>query len=494
MRWKKLLAALVAQGLTVENPDLVAVKAFLADKNIDVAGDDGKALDLDAMYAARDDADNAGDAKTKTRLVLSSDALSRQDLDDIKDARAKRAAAARGTGYADAHVDDDADARKPQPFFIDNGERKQFNARANRGETCIPDADTAEFIGAFMRYAGLKNIDYQEKKRDAEIIGKANVSYSFASGGFATPDIVRNTLINVRSKYEAVAEMVDIIPIEAAGESVPRRSTGITVYSPGEGVAATESNPTGDQVKLSPFEMVGLCTVSKAQFMKSQINFGDWIANELRYAISKKLEEIVFLGDGSSTYFNQQGLLGKFTKLTTDAGGTWSTNAEYCAGMQRGAGNLWSELTFPDITALLGKVGLLETVGPIKIACSWPFVQQVLVPLAMSKGGVSGLEVANGIPRSWQGYPIVMSNALPQVEANGSVCAYAGDFAQGMKVGVVPGSLELSTSDQAYWSTRKIGYQMAVHHAVTVHDAGNASSTAASRVAGPIAALITAES
>jgi len=139
----------------------------------------------------------------------------------------------------------------------------------------------------------------------------------------------------------------------------------------------------------------------------------------------------------------------------------------------------------------MAAIGALEGIGGVKLVCSWQFYQCVLVPLAQSKGGVTGLEVVNGIPRSWMGNPLVISNALPQRSAASTVCLYAGDFALGTKIGVAPDTMSLSTSTERYWDQRKVGYQMALNYAINVHDVGNANATAASREYGPVAGLIT---
>lgn len=485
MDWAKILKVLKANGFTGDGTDLAAVKAFAADFTL--MGEDGTAIDLDAAHKAHA-------TKARKPLVVPSedvDALKAENKRLLDAARKANSAAAMTAGSTT-----DTDGAMPS-FFIANAAKKAFQAECNAGRTYFKDADTAEVCGAWLKASTLHKLGETANKAylDAiDICKKANVSYDFSSGGFAIPEVLSSQIIDVRSSYEALTKLVNIIPISAQGETVPRIAGGITVYSPGEGVAATESNIAGDQVRLQPFEMVALSTVTTKQLQASNFAFGDKVAERMRYAIMQKLEQIYVLGDGTSTYFNQRGLNGKLQSLVTGAGGTWSTNAEYAAAIVRGSGNLWSELTYQDIQNLRGSIGFLEGTGPLQGLCSWQFYNSVLVPAAMSKGGVPALEVVNGIPQSWMGMPLVISNAMPQVEANGSVCMYFGDFNHGTKVGVAPETLSMSVSTERYWDQRKVGYQMALNYAINCHDLGNASSTAASREDGPIAALITAES
>lgn len=386
----------------------------------------------------------------------------------------------------------------PQSFSIGNSAKKSFNRLAAAGQTALPDADTAEVFGAWARKAimsGAPHIEYAQKSLDEEICRKANVTYNFAEGGFVIPESLESTLINIRSQYRALAQLMGTTPIPPAGTSVPRRTSGVTVYSPGEGVAPTESNVAGDQVKLTPFQMVALSTVSRLQLAASVINFGDFIANEMAYAIDKKAEEIFFLGDGTSTYFNQQGIIGKYSQLVVGAGGTWTTNAEYAAGIVRGSGNLWSELTDDDLIAMQGRLQDTEDASRLFWVCSRPFYYNVMRRIAKAKGGVTATEVVNGVPFNiYDGIPVVFSNTMPQRAANGSVCCHLGEFSTCTKIGRVPGMMTLSTSDQRYWEMGKIGYKIEDYRAQNIHDIGDASATEASRNPRPFASLITAES
>jgi len=488
MEFSRLLKALKVQGYKGDKPEPDAIKAFIAEKNLSfLDSDTGAEVDVDAVCKA---------ANKRKVVIDQDDEVVDDDKSVVEKAReiVKEAQKAnRGTG----RPGDPEDA--PQRFSVGNMERKNFNAKAARGETFLADADVAELFGAWSRLAlhSGKNRSYTGKKEDEAICRKANVAYDFASGGFSMPEILRNEMIWIREKYSILDMICPSIPIDIAGESIPRSASEMTVYSPGEGVAMTESNPTGDQVGIKPFEMTAYSTASRKVMMGSVFNWGDWIAQKMLYAINKKEEQIFFLGDGSSTYFNQQGLIGKYNDLVVDAGGTWTTNAEYAAAAVRAAGNAWSEITDANLDSLLGQPGDLENndLGSSPIVCHRRFFYQVMIPLMKSKGGVTIMEMANGVRvPSYGGHPVLFSNALPKVEANGSVVAHFGNFGMGIKRGVVPESFLFESNDNVAWTSNRIAWKLTTHRALTVHDVGDANSTASSRNPGPTSFLITAES
>lgn len=490
--WAELLALFEKQGYKGEaTPE--AVKAWLAKDDTPEFADSTGTI-IDAKYI-----DTVHTKSLKKRVKLDETDGGDESTDRIEkletEIKGLKAANARGTGASRIHgaADDNSGGS-----FEYRTERKAFEARAKRGDPDIniADADTAEVCGAYFRKMAMDRAgssNYAQKKFDEDILKKANVSYDFASGGFAVPDVLRNTLISIRSRYSAVRQLTSIQPIDASGESVPRRASGATVYSPGEGVAATESNPSGDQVRLTPFEMVGLTTVTRTQLMRSVFDFGNFVSSELVYAIEKKFEEIFFLGDATSTYFNQTGIVGKYASLV-GAVGTWSTNAEYGASLVRGAGNAWSELTYQNFMDMIARPRDIENPGSLKWACNRAFYYSTMLRIARSKGGVPTSEIINGVSvPMFEGFPVVFSNAMPATNANGQVCVYFGEFDSCTKVGNVATGVEMSTSTERYWEMSKVGYKVSMFKAVNAHDLGTANATTPTQTV-PFAALVTAES
>ena len=485
LTFTKLVAALTKNYKftePVETATAASVKAFIAKENIN-AFDGDTAIDVDALFKAH----------TSKPLDLSDDeddkAAAQQKAHEAESAR--RTKAARVLSLAD-------EDNSPQRFSIGNIERKAYAAKVARGEASCVDADSAEICGAWLRkaFCALHNVANPHSKTDNEVLTKANVTYDFASGGWTIPEILSTNLIEIRQKFSALLELVGgYVNILPQGESIPRVAGDHTVYSTSEGVALTESNAAGDQVRMTPFSMDVLATVTKKLLASSAINFGDATVRSMAWAKDKKLEQIFFNGDASSTYFNQLGIIGQFRKIVTDAGGTWTaaapTNAAYAAGAVVAAGNSWGAITYANLMETFGRPAMLQNQGPVKFSCSRPFFWNVMIPLMEGRGGTTREEVANGMARPvFQGVPGVYTNALTQASVAADVPLIVGEFDTALKVGVVPELTEISTSTEAYWVQRKQGFMFSMYHAINVHDIGNANSTAASRTPGPLACLV----
>jgi hypothetical protein len=230
---KSVIAAAKQSGYTGDVKDSVAVKS-----HIQTSIDAGDSFNIAGEILTTDNFDAAW-ANVQTITVST-----------VKPV--EESVVSKGRNPNASIIGDEDEGRSPQRFIIGDSAKKSYNRLANAGQTALPDADTAEVFGAFARKAimsGAPHIEYAQKAIDDEICRKSNVTYNFTEGGFVVPESLENTLINIRSQYRALAQVMGTTPIPPAGTSVPRRTSGVTVYSPGEGVAPTESNVAGDQVK-----------------------------------------------------------------------------------------------------------------------------------------------------------------------------------------------------------------------------------------------------
>lgn len=529
MNRKELIAFLKANGyagaLTID-----AIKAWMDENGITVTTKSGAAVDVDAVWkvkaalvletkSADDDAEDTDETADSDDDDDDSVTISRAEADELKSLRAAQKKAKRGGGFSTVGGVSSGtkavfDTRKLDFKAYENRVRNTgviADATPDIAHRRVPfnSAEECELFGALVRKSmfgeggmyGHVNLPAYDSQRDLdnEICTKANLETVFSSGGFSVPEIFSPSLIRIRAAYGAVPLLMSMYPMDGPVETIPRDAvSGATVYSPGEGVAPTEGNPTGNQVKLVGFEMAALATASKRVLSHSAVNFGDFIANSIMWAVAKKLDEIYIYGDGTSTYFNQQGLIGAFVDAVIGAGGTWtlgtnSTNADYAGGMIRAASATWSSITEANIREVKAKTLMTDNGMQEYILCHKVFHETVLKSIAFNKSGTSATEVINGIAvPMWDGIPVIRSNAMPSRSGvNDSVVMFYGDFASGSKVGQVNGSTEMSTNEHRYWDARKIGFQYAGMWAVNVHDIGTATSSATTRTAGPITGLIT---
>lgn len=345
------------------------------------------------------------------------------------------------------------------------------------------DGEQAEEACAFIRLATAGQLDYPEKSRDTEIVGKTMVTTSNVLGGAFVPDDYAAQLISLREIYGTAIKLARQVPMQRDTLTMPRRTGGYTVYAPGEAGSITASDAATDNVSLTAKKLGAMARVSRELFTDSAINVADFVADELAFAFAEKLDDCYLNGDGTSTYFGYEGVRTKIKGLS----GTIAN----IAGLFVATDNLFSELDPADFE---GVIGLL----PSYVSSPYWLVHQrfwsnVMLRLSLAQGGATATEMNGMLTKTFMGYPVKISQKMPRADGNSQVCALFGDLAQGSMVGEVRG-MEIAQTDQRYFDTDEIAIRALVRVAINVHDVGNASGTEASRVPGPIVGLISASS
>ena len=110
------------------------------------------------------------------------------------------------------------------------------------------------------------------------------------------------------------------------------------------------------------------------------------------------------------------------------------------------------------------------------------------------QGGVTAAEVrAGALMPNFLGFPVVLSQKMPQVEANDAIPVVLGVLNRG----VAFGDRRMTTvrfSEHIYFTTDMIAVRGTQRVDIVVHDVGNADATAANRIPGPIVGLASAAS
>ena len=483
MDWNKILKFAKAQGYTGGDADAPAVKSFLAAKLITLS-DGTKDIDVEAAYKSHAEAARA------TRVVLGDDETDSLKAQLAESQAATKAATAAARKAASAAVlggaadEDDA----PQRFTIGNMAAKTYDrkAKAGRGATAFASAEEAEMFGSLLTVALMPEKASKRMKEVADFARKANIGTTNTAGGFAVPDVFMPSLIELRELRGAARQVLSVLPAARDRVEMPRRTGGVTVYWPGEGGNITESNPAGNNVGVTANKMTAITRVSNELLNDSAIAFGDWVAREIAYGFADKEDQAVFNGDGTSTYGGHTGFCPAIKALS----GTIAN----IAGLVVGSGNAYSELALVDFEAVIGRAPAYVTNG------YWVmhkrFYYEVCARLSLAAGGVTSTEIQGGIRTPmFLGAPVVFAQVMPSVEANSQVCALFGDFNQAAKAIDVAGGMQIATDTGGDNFTADVTAFRGVNRfGVTVHDVGNASATAASRIPGPVVGLITAAS
>jgi len=298
-----------------------------------------------------------------------------------------------------------------------------------------------------------------------------------SSGGFLVPVELSQRIIDLREAYGKFRQNVFVQPMGRDSMNTPRRLTGITVGPLGENPssAASESNPTWNNVQLNAKKCGALAKLSSEISEDAVIDLADWIASEFAYGFGYFEDQCGFIGDGTSTYLGIAGL----TNLMTVALGL--AGAVACATATH---DTFAEI---DATDLAGAMGVLPEYARAnaKWYCSAYAREMVFGRLKAAAGGNNPQTLSGDFMDSYAGYPIVTSQVLPagpSTDYSGLPMLFFGDLSKSSTLGDRR-EIRIFPSDHRYMDTDQIGILGTSRFDIVNHDLGTTSA------AGPIVAL-----
>jgi HK97 family phage major capsid protein len=256
------------------------------------------------------------------------------------------------------------------------------------------------------------------------IVVKAHTEGVNTQGGFLVPDEMAAELVTLREQYGVFRRNAKIYRMASDTLRIPRRNTGLTAYWVGEAIAATESTMGLDNVQLVAKKLTALATISNELLEDSVIDLASDVANEIAYQFAFKEDDAGFNGDGTSTY---GGVVGLVTALSDS---TYQVS-------DAGASAAYADVTVAHISAGIAKLPAWAAQrNNVKIYCPKAAYHGAFERLALSAGGATAAEVANGLrePRFF-GYPVEFTQAIAASQTGGAVYAYVGDLSQACYLG-----------------------------------------------------------
>lgn len=499
MKWATILKTIKAQGYTGdETPE--AIRAWLKSKGYsDIEGKDGKAIDLDAAFAA---------TKAKPLSITEDD---EDDAEALEKARKDAQDAAAWRSHKAAEKTAVVHARQEQGASVLTHERRlaksQYNARVkafqpgsnSKSAPVYDNADDAELAGAVLRTTmfGGANMgvgfpkSYANAKADEEIIKgnshdlwvKVQSGITNSVGGALIPVEFAEGIIWLSEQYGFAKRLFRNEPM--AGDSkVLRRQTALnTAYWAGEGAAATASDATFDNPTLYAKKLIALSYFTNELVERSAVSVADLVARNFAEAIAYKLDLAAWSGDGTSTY-------GGITGLINSSGVGLPSGAYINA-----SGGTWSAVTAADHLKLIGGVENIK--GTPAFLCSRQFFVQGMLRLAQATGGavpadfIRGTEMnrlfptpQDGVIGMFQGYPVYGQQVASTATAATQKCVFFGDFQSACAIGISR-ELRIDTSAEYAFNTDSMTFRGTFCAGVNIHGDGRGSTV------GPIAALVT---
>ena len=322
-------------------------------------------------------------------------------------------------------------------------------------------------------------------KEHGVLMVKAQTEGLNTGGGYLVPEQFENTMIDLREEYGVFRRNAKVMPMTGDTLSVPRRVSGLTTYWVGENTAITESAKGWDRVNLTARKLGVLTKWSSELGEDAIISLADDLAGEIAYAFAVKEDACGFNGDGGgTTYGGIVGVCPKFLALS-------ATRANI-AGLIVGAGDLFADITMAELGQVVGRAPTYA-MARAKWYCSKFFFGSVMARLQYAAGGNTVDMIGGAAKPAFMGYQVEMTESLPKVDAVDQIACLFGDLTQAAMFGDRR-QTTIATSEHVNFAEDELAIRGTERFDINVHDIGNQSGTAASRVAGPIVGFLTAAS
>lgn len=310
------------------------------------------------------------------------------------------------------------------------------------------------------------------------------------TGGVLVNPEFENVIIDLREEYGTFRKFANVVPMRSDKLTRPRRTGGLTAYpigAKGTKRRLTESQKGWDAVNLEAKKLGVLAKYEDELSEDAAIAIADDLSGEAAYAFTIFEDEAGFLGDGTADFHGITGIIPKLTGLD----GTAANIAGLVVATGTGA-DKWAEISKNDTLKLMGRLPKFAYKRGAVWHCSNAFWSEVLLRIITDSGGATAHEQQEGKRPLYQGYPVEISQVLPQVPAVSQVPLLFGNIASGVMFGDRRGvTMKQTDSNDTDFEEDLQSLKATERMDINAHDVGNASATAALRKAGPIVGLIT---
>lgn len=275
--------------------------------------------------------------------------------------------------------------------------------------------------GLWFQANMLGSVQAKQKLSDMGSIYAAQTEGTNSAGGYTVPDIWSASIINVMESAGVAPRLVRRIPMTSDVLNIPKRTSGQTVYYPGEASAITASDKVYGTVALAAVKRAVLTQVSNELIADSLINIVDDVAMEAGHQLALNLDDEFINGDGSGSYGSVTGLV--------DSCGAAGTNT-------MGSGDTaFTNITLADIHATMALVAEKfwddSRMAFIMRRSTWAGAIQ---PLVYAAGGNTVQTLEGGDRLSLFGYPVYLTDKMP-AEAVSKFGLFFGNFYEAALMG-----------------------------------------------------------
>lgn len=353
--------------------------------------------------------------------------------------------------------------------------------RAFKGENAPRDAYDS---GMWLRAIIARNNRRVDEEAESQIAKRGwninNVATEGVptGGGYLVPTPLSNAIIDVRALAGVSRQLCRVVPMTSETQAIPKKTSGTTVYYPGENGTITASDQAWAQINLTAKKRAILSKISQELRDDAVIAIVDDLASQMGTDFAVKEDAELFKGDGTGTYGGVTGLLaalgsaGLFTPATSGGFSVWSglTTTEYTSAMAKLPDKYWQY-------------------GPAW-ACSSAFYFTSMLKVQAAAGGNTIMSLAEGAANGrpmFMGYPVFFTNQMPTATAVSTVSVLFGAFNQAAIIGDRMG-ISIAQSEHLGFAEDVLAVRATTRYDVNCHDVGDSSN------AGAVVGLSTAAS
>lgn len=318
------------------------------------------------------------------------------------------------------------------------------------------------------------NVNWQAASGQSEFINE--------DGGYLVPEEFERVLIILREQFGIFRQHAEIVPMGSDTKWQPRQTQGLTATFTSEGTAITTSRSKFDRVNLVAKKLAALAFNTTEVDEDSVVALGDRLVANIAYAFSKKEDQAGFTGDGTSTF-------GTIVGVAQQLIDRWTVAPSSGEGLILAAGNEFSDVTLGNLQDMQGNLPEYAEMRP-QWFCHKRVWSVMLMRIALASGGVPAAEILMGGEKRILGDPVVITQAMPRVDANSSVPLTYGTLAMAAMFGDRRG-VTIAESIHHKFAEDEIAFRGTERFDIVVHSVESPEDTTEP---GPILGLVMAAS
>ena len=282
-----------------------------------------------------------------------------------------------------------------------------------------------------------------------KVLGRKDMAETTnVGGGFLVAPELSGIIIDMLGVYGKFRQHATVFPMGTAESLVPKITSDLVVYCPGQGKPITASDIEVGQLRMLAKTVACLTALSNELDEDAIVGISEVVGISIARSMAKKEDEIGFMGNGTADYFGMTGITGALRMV--------SETISEIAGLHVASGNAYSEITLENFESV---VGLLPS--DFDTSSKWfmnkRFYHNVVWPLARTAGVANIFEIlSDRKSRYLLGYEVEFVHCMPYVEANSQICALLGDLQMGAFLGERK-TITIEQSKDVYFANYQTG-------------------------------------